>query len=357
MRVLLVRLRLIGDVVFTTPLVRALRRHMSDVHLTYVVEPAAEPVLRGNPHLDELLVLPRPRGWNRVRDDLRAGRALRRRRFDVAIDLHGGPRSAWLTWASGAPVRIGYTIPGRSWMYTHRVRRAPDPAPRHSVENQWDLLGPLGIGPCEPARDPVEMGVEEDADRRVARWLEGQGVGPRNHLVVMHVSAGNPFRRWPADSFAALAVLLARTSPDRRVIITSGPSDRAAAARVAAQANARFGQPPPILAAADLDLAELRALIARSGVFIGGDSGPAHIASTTCTPIVQLLGPTLPERSRPWRDPRWFSETIDAGPLPCRPCNQRRCVPGDFRCLTSIGPERVAAAAERALARAAEAPA
>jgi ADP-heptose:LPS heptosyltransferase len=73
------------------------------------------------------------------------------------------------------------------------------------------------------------------------------------------------------------------------------------------------------------------------------------MAATTCTPIVALFGPTLAERSMPWRDPRWFAESIDAGPLPCRPCRQRRCEPGDFRCLTRIRPEDVAAAAERAL--------
>jgi ADP-heptose:LPS heptosyltransferase len=101
--------------------------------------------------------------------------------------------------------------------------------------------------------------------------------------------------------------------------------------------------------AGEFDLAELRALITRSAVYIGGDSGPAHIAATTRTPIVELLGPTLAGRSRPWRDPRWYSETVDAGDLPCRPCNQRHCVPGDFRCLTAVAPDQVGAAAERAI--------
>ena len=100
----------------------------------------------------------------------------------------------------------------------------------------------------------------------------------------------------------------------------------------------------------DWDLAELRALVARAAVYIGGDSGPMHVAATTETPIVELLGPTLPERSRPWRDPRWFVETVDVGPLPCRPCRQRHCEPGDFRCLIGITPDRVVDAVERALA-------
>ena len=104
-----------------------------------------------------------------------------------------------------------------------------------------------------------------------------------------------------------------------------------------------------ILESVPMNLAELRALFAHAALFVGGDSGPLHIAATTSVPIVELLGPTLAERSHPWRDPRWFSEIIDAGDLPCRPCDQRTCAPGDFRCLTSIGPDRVIAAAERAL--------
>jgi len=84
-------------------------------------------------------------------------------------------------------------------------------------------------------------------------------------------------------------------------------------------------------------------------VYIGGDSGPLHVASATPTPIVALFGPTLPERSLPWRDPHWFTEAVDVGPLPCRPCDQRVCVTADYRCLTTISVEQVVAAAERAL--------
>src|SRR5689334_11922331 len=133
MKVLLVRLRLIGDVVFTTPLIRALRRQYPDAHLSYLVEPSAAPVVLRNPHLDEVILAPRRRGARRVLDDLALAQRLRRHQFDVAIDLHGGPRAAWLTLASGAPMRIGYAMPGRSWIYTHRVQRSPDLFPRHSV--------------------------------------------------------------------------------------------------------------------------------------------------------------------------------------------------------------------------------
>ena len=167
----------------------------------------------------------------------------------------------------------------------------------------------------------------------------------------MHVSAGNPFRRWPAASFAAVAAALART-PNHRVIVTSGPSEREAAAAVITAARQLLAgdEGSRILSAGEFSLAELRALVERAALYIGGDSGPAHIASTSRVPIVTLYGPTLPERSRPWRPDVLPSIAVETGGLPCRPCDQRRCEPGDFRCLTSIEPRQVIEAAERLLA-------
>jgi ADP-heptose:LPS heptosyltransferase len=351
-QILLVRLRLIGDVVFTTPLLRALRRTHPDAHITYLVEPLAAPVVRNHPRLDEVLIIPKRSGLRRWRDDLAWARKLRARAFDVAIDLHGGPRAALLTWATGAPMRVGYRTAGHSWMYTHVVDRADDLLPRHSVLKQWDLLAPLGIDAGNPARDAVEMTDDGDADARIEVVLSRAGVGPRDQLVMMHVSAGNPFRRWPQQAFADTLVDLARRDPARRFLVTSGPSDAGAAQAIVELARARLG---PVAGAAishgQFEVAELRALATRAAVYIGGDSGPLHIAATTQTPIVALFGPTLAERSMPWRDPRWFAEAVDGGPLPCRPCHQRHCEPGDFRCLTGISPDRVVAAVERALTR------
>src|SRR5262245_35196620 len=176
LRILLVRLRLIGDVVFTTPAIRALRRHYPDAHITYLVEPSAAEVLRNNPHLNDVILAPRRRGAKRLLDDLSLARRLRRERFDLVIGLHGGPRAAWLTLASGAPMRIGYEMPWRSRIYTHRVQRSPDLFPRHSVLNQWDLLAPLGIGECTPEHDPVEMSEDATAARRVRKRLDDAGI-------------------------------------------------------------------------------------------------------------------------------------------------------------------------------------
>ncbi len=346
MRILLLRLREIGDVVFTTPAVRALRKRFPDAHIAYVVEPHAAPIVQSNRHLDEVIVAPRRRGLGGAAVDIALGRRLRAARFDLAIDFHGGPRAALLTAMSGAPRRIGYAIAGRRWIYTDTVPRPRELRARHSVRNQWDLLAPLDIPGPEPDADAVEMVADPGAADAVARRLQRAGWTPGHQLVVIHVSAGNPFRRWPLDHFVSVAARLAADAT-RHIVVTSGPSDRDAAARVIAGARATLGPAAAarVLDCGELSLVELRALLDCAALYIGGDSGPLHIAATTRVPIVGLYGPTLPARSAPWRPASIPSVAIDAGELPCRPCDQRVCAPGDYRCLTRITPERVAEAA------------
>jgi ADP-heptose:LPS heptosyltransferase len=285
--------------------------------------------------------------------DLELARRLRRTAFDLAIDFHGGPRASLLAWLSGAPVRLGYEVAGRTWMYTRAVPRPRALRPRHSVENQWDLLSALDIPPPDPSAYPVEMGVDPAAAGEVSARLDAAGARAGDRLIVIHVSAGNPFRRWPIESFAEVAATLVERHPDHRVIPTSGPSEADAAARVIADARARLDAAarPRVTACGEFSIPELRALVDRAVLYIGGDSGPMHVAATSRVPIVGLYGPTLPVRSAPWRAPGLVAEAVEIPDLPCRPCDQRVCAPGDFRCLARVTPADVIAAAERALSR------
>jgi lipopolysaccharide heptosyltransferase II len=318
-----------------------------------VVEDAAAPVVSTNPHLSKVITVRRTRGLARLADDWRLAQELRRAQFDLAIDLHGGPRSAWLAWASRAPRRVGYDVPGRTWMYTTVVHRPRRLLPRHSVFSQWDLLPAVDAAfPAAPDRaaDRVEMPVDPAAARSIAAQWQRLGIPDDARVVVLHVSAGNPFRRWPESAFAELAASLVAADQSRWVLLTGGPSDREATSRVLADARERSGEAAGRLVDAETwSLAELRAAISRAALYVGGDSGPLHIASTSDTPIVGLYGPTLVERSQPFRPDAIGHVAVDAGELPCRPCDQHVCAPGDFRCLTGIPSARVIAAAERLL--------
>jgi len=237
-------------------------------------------------------------------------------------------------------------------MYTTRVPRPREIRARHAVANQWDLLNALGIRTPDAVDAPTEMTVDAGARQRVDSRLASAGAGGDAELIVIHVSAGNAFRRWPQESFASLIVRLLGGRPQRHVLIVSGPSERDAAANVTQLARERGPEVAArVLAPMEFTLAELRALMDRAALFIGGDSGPMHIASTSAVPIAGIYGPTLPVRSEPWRGPKAPSEAAEVDGLECRPCDQRVCVHGDFRCLTWLAPEQVLEAAERALAR------
>ena len=346
-------MRLIGDVVLTTPVIRAIRRARPAARLSYLVEPQAAPIVTGNPHLDEVIVTPLLHGASRLREDGALALRLRKARFDAVIDFHGGPRSSLLAFATGARRRIGYTIAGRSWMYTTRVPRPRGHRPRHSVENQWELAEALvpDLGRPTRAGDPVEMHEDAGTAGRVEGRLRALGIGPAHELIVIHVGAGNEFRRWPESSFAEVAAALAAERPNRRIILTTGPAQAARADEVRRLAIGGGAAAGAVSVSCDLGLEELRGLVARARLFLGGDSGPAHIAATTATPMVVLFGPTTPVVWGPWRDGSAATETVDVGELPCRPCDQRVCEPGDFRCLRGLRAGLVTDAAVRAMAR------
>ena len=131
-------------------------------------------------------------------------------------------------------------------MYTRTVPRPRELRPRHSVVNQWDLLhaieGDRPSGEADPARDAVEMPLDPTADARVAARLRRAGVADEDDLIVAHVSAGNPFRRWPEPAFVDVLARLAERDARRRIVISSGPSDRDAARRIMTAARSRLGE-------------------------------------------------------------------------------------------------------------------
>src|SRR5206468_410560 len=156
-----------GDVVFTTPAIRGLRRQFPDAHIAYMVEPAAAPVIQGNPHVNDVIVTRGARGAAGFFDDLSLIRRVRAGRYDMVIDMHSGPRSSLIAWLSGARTRIGYDVPGRGWMYTTRVPRPREIRARHAVANQWDLLNAIGISTPDPMQAPAEMAVDARAAEAV----------------------------------------------------------------------------------------------------------------------------------------------------------------------------------------------
>jgi lipopolysaccharide heptosyltransferase II len=329
-KILLIRLRRIGDIVMTTPAITALKRALPRSSLTYVVEEPFRRLVEGNPDLDEVLVVPPHQNFFSF---LRFIRRLRRESYDLAIDFHGGPRASRIAWLSRAKRKAGYALKHKGFLYDVRVPRSRGGAPVHSVENHLNLVRAAGVRVEEPW-PPLFLppAGKEEKERIDSLWTD-HGLS-KAEVVVLHVGAGNEFRDWGADNLAALAGSLAGLE-GIRVVLVGATQDASRAGDI------RKTCPADILSlAGKIDLIELREVIVRAALFVGPDSGPMHIAATTRTPIIALFGPTLPAHFAPWR----AGATLIEKPLDCRPCKQRRCLTEDFRCLRTITVEEVFAA-------------
>ena len=295
------RLGAVGDVVRTLPAVSSLRAAYPGAHLAWLVEPRSAGVLESQPWIDERLVFERPRlvaalqrgAWGRAaRQVLGFARELRARRFDLVVDFHSILRSAVWVRLSGAPVRVGYARPfGRelSWLQaTHRARLAPRRMSR--FDRNQGLVRYLGIA-APPSSTPLRVDPE-----RLARLQAALGPGPRPAVIHPGSSAKTTHKRWSPAAYGRVARALADARGIRSVVSWGpAPGERELAEAVVAAASgaARLAPETPALA-------DLAALLAAARLYVGGDTGPMHVASLVGTPVVQLLGPTHPIENAPW---------------------------------------------------------
>jgi lipopolysaccharide heptosyltransferase II len=328
-KVLLLRLRRIGDVVLTTPAISALKKSFPRASLTYIVEKPYVRLVEDHPALVRVIALdPKPT----ARDSWRLIRWIRKERFDAVLDFHGGPRTSLWVFLSGARLKVGYLIRGRGWPYDIAVPRSRPEGPIHSSENHLNLVRALGADiPKEPPLSLPPARKKETA--RVARLFKDTGIA-KAKVVVLHIGAGNRFRDWGLENLAALAGKLGSLR-GVRVLLVGGEADAPRAAAIM-EKNGEHA----VSLVGRLNLIELRELIGRAALFVGPDSGPMHIAASTGTPIVAFFGPTLPAHFAPWRR----RATLVQKDLDCRPCKQRECLHADFRCLQSISADEVLAA-------------
>jgi len=311
----------------TTPAVAALKRALPQASLTYVVEEPYHRLIRGNPDIDEIILIPPHQG---ILSFLGFIRRVRREKYDLVIDFHGGPRASRIAWLSRARLKVGYELKHKGFIYDIRVPRHREGAPVHSVKNHLNLVRAAGIEVHEPwPRLNFPAAGKEETERIDKLWADRGLAGAK--VVVLHVGAGNTFRDWGHQKLGGLTGRLAGLL-GVRVILIGSALDAPRAEEI------RKISPKSVLSlAGELNLAELREVIGRAALFIGPDSGPMHIAATTSTPIVALFGPTLPANFSPWQ----ARATLLEKPLDCRPCKQRKCQTEDFRCLELITVDEV----------------
>jgi ADP-heptose:LPS heptosyltransferase len=284
-----------GDTVLTTPALALLKAARPDLRIYVVLEPPWRPLLDGNP--DVTGVVEMEAGSSR----LRTIAAIRRLRPALCLNLHGGSTSAWLAALSGARWRAGFAHFRHRWSQNVHIPRAQEilgraaDAPVHTAEHLASALFHLGVPPAEIPR--ARLFAEPDAR-------------PRPYAVV-HTGAAYFTKQWAPERVAALAAWL-RESQGLEPVILRGP--------------------------ADCSLAEMMSLLAGAELFVGNDSGPAHVAAAFGVPVVVIFGSSDSRVWGPWRTPHRVVETA----WDCKPCPGDRCYAFDRpRCILSVETEEV----------------
>ena len=311
MRILIVKLSAIGDVVHTLPAAAYLKKALPGARVSWVVERRAAAILEGSPAIDDLIAI----NGRSLRKNPFAGRPAG---FDIAIDFQGLIKSGLVTKASGAARRVGFETGelresvSRLFL-TEQVQTASLP---HVLDKNLALARAVaasvtgsGERACSEYEFPIS--VSDDDEASVAERIDGRF----ERFVILNPGGGWATKLWGPARFAALADWL--WEEGRMIsLITFGPGEEGLAAEVASHSSANTAVPFPST------LKQFVALARRARLFVGGDTGPLHLAAACRTPIVGLYGPTSPERNGPF-DGRDIAVGRD---LWCRErCHRRAC--------------------------------
>jgi ADP-heptose:LPS heptosyltransferase len=335
-RVLMVRLRSIGDTVLATPSLFALRRFLPQAQLDILLEDWVAPVLEGSDLIDRVIALPRASTSARAR----IAREIRGNKYDVVYNLHGGTTATFLTRATGARYRVGFAHYQYARLHNHvapsslEIWRRPT---LHSVEQQLALIGWTGVPVTD--RPPTRLAVTEEALASVAQKLSDVGFDgfECGAFAMLHPAAAFDTKQWAAENFAKVSAALqdhgltpvAITSPQEATTLES----------------LKNLSPARVFGLNNLSLPEVTALSSRARLFVGNDSGIAHIAAATGTPCVVIFGSSNRNHWRPWtRQPN----EIVFEEMPCQPCHGYFCAEFEKpECILRVPVERVVAAIDR----------
>ena len=319
-KILLIRLSSLGDIVLTTPTIRAVRANFLNAYVAMLVAKQSADVLRENPNLDEIITFDRLAKDKNTGEMWRIVRLLRERKFTLAIDLQRKFRTEMLMYLSGAAERVG-----KGWLCTTRVLEQGN---KHATTYYFDLLHAIGI----PAEDPkLELFLSESEQEEAVQHLKTAGVVDARLKVGLFPGAGWKLREWMPERFAAIGDRLVQHF-DADVLIFGGQKESELVRTVA-----NLMHTPAIPFAGNLQIRQLAACIEQCDLFVTNDTGPMHIAAAVGTPTVSLFGPGNHIRFQPLGT---LHETIRHA-VPCSPCKQFTDKCKDNICMKGIGVDEV----------------
>lgn len=314
-RILLIRLRSIGDTVLMTPCLSTLKKWRPDLEIDVLTESLSAPILESHPEVSQLFILPTVKSQlKKLESRWQIVRALRNRNYDIAFNLHGGSTSMFLARLSGAKVSVGY----KSGRYSNLISLAA-PKPQaiwqknkiHAVEEQLGLLKWAGVSMDKIPELSLEVKINltETLTQKLAQ------VGIAQEFILIHPSAAFSSKQWETKRFVEIIKYL-YDSYKLLSVVAVAPHEAKVAFEI--QKNTKT----PVAIFTELNLSELMALISLSKAFLGNDSGPAHIAAAFKKPVVVIFGSSNSEVWHPWSKMPY--KLLKAN-LPCIPCPGYSC--------------------------------
>ncbi|MFH1994318.1 MAG: lipopolysaccharide heptosyltransferase I [Nitrospinota bacterium] len=332
-RILIVKLGAIGDVIHALPALRTLRKNFPKAYIAWIVEEKAALILKGNPDLNELIVIDTKKwrkdiGLKTIKDIKGLLSSLRKKRFDLAIDLQGLIKSGLITYLSGAENRIGYGYPylreRLSGLFTN-IKVCPLESERHVIDIALSLLSPLKITKIDKE---ARFNIPEEDEAYIDTFIREKGLNKGKDLVIINPGAGWKTKLWGTANYAALAdMIAAKNKAD--IVITWGPGEEEMATEVKSKMTEKGIISPPTT------LPSFISLLKRCNLFVGADTGPIHLAAALGKRCVGIYGPSDPSRNGPYGE----GHRVVYKKMECGNCYKREC--DDLSCMQTITPADV----------------
>lgn len=326
--ILIIKPSSLGDIIDALPAVGAIRKRFPSARLSWLVKSEWAAILKGHPAIDEVIAAPFQ--WGEM---MQLIRAVRKRPFDLVVDLQGLLRSALLGYVTGAPVRIGFAEAreGASRFYTDRV-----PIPEgvvHAVDRYRTAAKALG---CQSEKVHFDIPSLVETATTVRRLLSLAGLQESAPFALIHPTARWESKKWEPTRFAELADWLVR---EKRlpIVFVGSKGEREEVGRIVEKMKH-----PALNVAGKTTLPELAELIRRAAFFVCNDSGPMHLAAAVGTPVVALFGPTDPRKIGPYG----AGHIVIRKEVDCAGCSRNRCVRGNA-CMRAISVDEVVRAIEK----------
>ncbi len=327
-KILIFNVNWLGDVLFSTATIRNIRRNYPDSFIACAIPSRCYPVLKGNPHLDEIIIFDEKERQKGTLDKLRFVQLLKTKKFDAVFLLHRSLTRALICRLAGIPQRIGYYTKKRGFLLTKRIAPISKDA-LHRIDYYLNIIEKAGL---KVEDRYLDFFIDDEDMKFVEDFLSKRSIGTDDFLVALNPGGNWLPKRWPQEHWAALADKLI-TEFNAKVIITGSYTDIPTAQNIKGLMKEQ-----PIIASGIFNLKQLGALCRRLDLFITADTGPLHIANASGTKkIIALFGPTSPEITGPYPLKNIAVISKNVG---CKiPCYVVRCK--DNRCMKAITPEDV----------------